>query len=80
MYALLAVAVVGWVAVWFWFSRSAIPPYIPGSTRDPSYAPPEVVRALLVFTAAVILPVSAIACGLVFWRRARVGSRPVRSG
>src|SRR6185369_10428061 len=56
LYGVLAVLVVGWAAAWFWFSRSAIPPYIPGATRDPSYAPPEVVRGLRVFTGAVILP------------------------
>jgi hypothetical protein len=76
MYAVLAVAVSAWVGTWYLFNRAAIPPYIPGATRDPSYAPPEVVRGLVIFTGAVILPISAIACGLAFWRRLR--QRPDR--
>jgi hypothetical protein len=72
MYAALAALVVGWAAAWFLFNLGRMPPYIPGATRDPTYAPPKAVAGLLVVATAVVLPVSAIACVLAFRRRARL--------
>jgi len=65
-HAVLAVFVLGYAAAWFVFQLDRMPPYIPGSSRDPTYAPPEAVRGLLLVAAALVLPVSAIACALAF--------------
>ena len=40
-YAALTTFVLGWSAAWFLVNRIAIPPYLPGATEDPAYAPPE---------------------------------------
>ena len=71
LYTVLAATVVAWAAIWFWFNLGRMPPYIPGSTMDPTYASPEAVKGLLVFASAVVLPVSAIACVLAFRGRRR---------
>ena len=71
MYAGLTTFVLAWAAAWFLFQLDRIPPYVPGATRDPTYAPPEAVAGLAVVAAALVLPVSAIACVLAFLRRAR---------
>jgi len=71
VYAGLTSFVLGWTALWFLINRLAMPPYLPGTTQDPSYAPPEAVAALVVVASALVLPVSAIACALAFRRRAR---------
>ena len=65
-YAVMAAFVLGYAAAWFLFNLEAIPPYLPGATQDPTYAPPEAVWGLTVVTSALILPGSAIACGLAF--------------
>ena len=65
-YAGLAIFVLGYAAAWFFFNLSAIPPYLPGATQDPTYAPPEAVKGLAVVAGALILPGSAIACLLAF--------------
>jgi hypothetical protein len=44
-----------------------MPPYIPGATMDPTFASPEAVKALAIFSAVLILPGSAIASALAFW-------------
>ena len=65
-YAGLAIFVLGYAAAWFFLNLNAIPPYLPGATHDPKYAPPEAVKGLAVVTGALILPGSAIACLLAF--------------
>ena len=64
----LATFVVGYAAAWFDFNLHRMPPYVPGATMDPAYASPEATAGLAAFTAAVILPGSALACALA-WRR-----------
>jgi len=65
-YAMLAIFVLGYAAVWFLFNLGRMPPYIPGSTADPTFAPPEAVRGLAMVTSALVLPGSALACMLAF--------------
>jgi biotin transporter BioY len=65
-YAVLATFVLGYAAAWFLFNLSRIPPYLPGATHDPTYAPPEAVAGLAVVAGALVLPGSAIACVLAF--------------
>jgi len=71
MYAGLASLVLGWSAVWFLINLNAMPPYIPGATHDPTYAPPEAVAGLALVATALVLPGSAIACWLAFRSRKR---------
>lgn len=71
MYAALTTFVVASTAVWFVINLNAMPPYIPGSTMDPTYAPPEAVRGLAVVAGALVLPGSALACVLAFRGRRR---------
>ena len=65
-YAVLAIFVLGYAAAWFLFNLGRMPPYIPGSTTDPTFAPPEAVKGLAVFTSALVLPGSAVACVLAY--------------
>ncbi|HEY5839191.1 MAG TPA: hypothetical protein VIT19_09155, partial [Pyrinomonadaceae bacterium] len=58
-YAALAIFVLGSAAAWFFFNLSRIPPYLPGATMDPTFAPPEAVAGLAVVTCALILPGSS---------------------
>jgi hypothetical protein len=37
---LLTAFVLAWTAVWSLINLNAIPPYLPGETHDPTYAPP----------------------------------------
>jgi hypothetical protein len=74
IYALLALFVLGYAAVWFLFNVGRMPPYIPGATRDPTFASPQAVSNLAIFTAALVLPGSALACLLAF----RVGRKLMR--
>ena len=69
LYTVLAILVLGWSAAWFFLNVSRMPPYIPGATQDPTYAPPEAVMGLAVVASALVLPVSAIACVLAFRSR-----------
>ena len=71
IYTALAALVLAWSAAWFLFNLSRMPPYVPGATRDPTYAPPEAVAGLAVVASALVLPVSAIACVLAFRSRGR---------
>lgn len=75
-YPMLMAFVLAWSAAWFLFHLSRIPPYIPGASEDPTYAPPKVVAGLAVVTTALVLPGSAIACVLAFRRRRRMLGRP----
>ncbi|HXQ70249.1 MAG TPA: hypothetical protein VN844_07160 [Pyrinomonadaceae bacterium] len=65
-YAVLLIFVLGYAAAWFLFNLGRMPPYIPGSTTDPTFAPHEAVRGLAVVTSALVLPGSALACVLAF--------------
>ena len=71
-FAVLAILVLGYAAAWFLFNLGRMPPYIPGASIDPTFAPPEVVRGLAVFTSAVVLPGSALASALAFRLRGRI--------
>ena len=71
-YALLAIFVLGYAAAWFLFNLGRMPPYIPGASTDPTFAPPEAVSGLAVFTSALVLPGSALACALAFRLRGRM--------
>jgi hypothetical protein len=73
--AVLATFVLGYAAAWFLFNLGRMPPYIPGATTDPTFAPPEAVTALAVFTSALVLPGSALACALAFRLRRRMPKR-----
>jgi len=75
IYTVLTTFVLAWTAAWFLFNLSRMPPYLPGATQDPTYAPPEAVAGLTVIASAVVLPGSAIACVLAFRSRARRLSR-----
>ena len=70
-YALLTTFVLGWSAAWFLFQLSRMPPYIPRSSEDPTFAPPKAVAGLAVVASALVLPGSAIACVLAFRGRRR---------
>ena len=72
IYAVLATFVVAYAVAWFFFNLGRMPPYIPGSTTDPTFAPPRAVAGLAVVTAALVLPGSALACVLAFRRRSRI--------
>ena len=65
-FAVLAIFVLAYTAVWFRLNLAAMPPYIPGATTDPTFAPPKAVRGLAVFTSALVLPGSVLACVLAF--------------
>ena len=71
-YTLLAIFVLGWSLAWFLFQLDRIPPYVPGATMDPTYAPPEAVSGLAVVASALVLPGSLIACALAFRIRERL--------
>jgi hypothetical protein len=70
-YAVLAILVLAWSAAWFLFQIDRMPPYIPGSSRDPAFAPPKAVAGLLLVASVLVLPGSAIACALAFRSRRR---------
>ena len=71
-YALLVSIVLGYAAAWFLFNVGRMPPYIPGSSIDPTFAPPRAVAGLAVVASALVLPGSALACALAFRRRRRM--------
>ncbi len=74
-YAVLAIFVLGYAAAWFLFNLGRMPPYIPGATTDPTFAPPQAVAGLAVVTSALVLPGSALACALAFRLRGRMTRR-----
>ena len=43
IYAVLATFVLGYAAAWFLFNLGRMPPYIPGASTDPTFAPPSAV-------------------------------------
>ena len=63
-YALLAIFVLAYAAAWFLFNLGRMPPYIPGASTDPTFAPPKAVAGLAVVAGALVLPGSALACVL----------------
>lgn len=71
LYTVLTTFVLAWAAAWFLFHLTRIPPYIPGASADPHYAPPNVVAGLAVVASALVLPGSAIACVIAFRSRRR---------
>ena len=73
VYPPLLVFALCWSAAWFLFQRNRMPPYIPGATQDPTFAPPEAAAGLAIVAGALVLPGSVIACILAF--RSRVGPR-----
>ena len=75
-YAVLAAFVLGYAAVWFLLNLGRMPPYIPGASTDPTFAPPRAVAGLAVVASALVLPGSALACALAFRRRGRMLRRP----
>jgi hypothetical protein len=75
-YVVLAAFVLGYAAAWFLFNLGRMPPYIPGASTDPTFAPPRAIAGLAVVASALVLPGSAIACLLAFRRRARMLGRP----
>lgn len=64
--------VTGYAVAWFLFNLGRMPPYIPGASRDPTFAPPRAVAGLGVVAAGLVLPGSALACALAFRRRSRM--------
>src|SRR5215510_9564897 len=55
-FAVLATFVLGYAAAWFLFNLGHMPPYIPGATTDPTFAPPQAVTWLAIVTSALVLP------------------------
>jgi hypothetical protein len=74
-FAVLATFVLAYTATWFFFNLGRMPPYIPGATTDPTFAPPKAVAGLAVVTSALVLPGSALACALAFRLRGWVPRR-----
>ncbi|HZI85360.1 MAG TPA: hypothetical protein VFD48_00895 [Pyrinomonadaceae bacterium] len=74
-FSVLAIFVLAYAAAWFLFNLGRMPPYIPGASIDPTFASPEAVAGLAVFTSALVLPGSALACALAFRVRGRMLSR-----
>jgi len=62
----LAIFVLGYAAAWFFFNLGRMPPYIPGASTDPTFAPPKAVAGLAVVASALVLPGSALACAVAF--------------
>ena len=62
----LALFVLGYAGLWFFFNLGRMPPYLPGATKDPTFAPPQAVTALAIVSSALVLPGSALACWLAF--------------
>jgi hypothetical protein len=62
----LATFVLGYAAAWFLFNLGRMPPYIPGASDDPTFAPPKAVAGLAVVASALVLPASTLACVLAF--------------
>jgi hypothetical protein len=71
-YAAFAAFVVLYAAAGFLYNVNRMPPYIPGAVMAPTVAIPQAVAGLAAFTAALVLPGSAVAFVLAFRRRARM--------
>lgn len=74
-YLLLMIFALIWAAAWFAFQLDRMPPYIPGSTEDPTFAPPQAVKGLAIVASVLVLPGSAIAGLLLYHLRKRSLSR-----
>ena len=72
IYVVLAIFLLVYASAWFFFNLGRMPPYIPGATRDPTFAPPRAVWGLAVVAGAIILPISALACIVAFRSRRRM--------
>ena len=79
IFAVLATFVLVYAAAWFLFNLGRMPPYIPGASTDPTFAPPKAVAGLAVVASALVLPGSALACALAFRRRRRMPNRTTSS-
>ena len=71
-YVILATFVFAYSAAWFLYNLGRMPPYIPGASTDPTFAPPRAVAGLAVVASALVLPGSVLACVLAFRRRGRM--------
>ena len=69
--AILPAVVLCYAGTWFLFNLGAMPPYIPGASTDPTFAPPRAVAGLAIVASVLVLPGSALACALAFRRRER---------
>jgi biotin transporter BioY len=78
IFPVLAVFVLGYVAAWYFFNLHRMPPYIPGALPDPTITTPEAARGLALFTSALVLPGSALACAFAYRRRGRMAGAPHR--
>ena len=58
-FAVLATFVLAYAAAWFLFNLGRMPPYIPGASTDPTFAPPRAVAGLAVVAGGLVLPGSA---------------------
>lgn len=65
-YLVLATFVLVYAAAWFFFNLGRMPPYIPGATIDPTFAPPKAVAGLAMVASLLVLPGSALASLLAF--------------
>lgn len=65
-YLVLATFVLVYAAAWFFFNLGRMPPYIPGATIDPTFAPPRAVAGLAMVASLLVLPGSALASLLAF--------------
>ena len=61
-----------YATVWFFFNLGRMPPYIPGATRDPTFAPPQAIMWLAVVASVLVLPGSALVCTLTYRFRRRL--------
>ena len=68
----LATFVLCYAAAWFFFNLGRMPPYIPGASTDPTFAPPRAVAGLAVVASGLVLPGSAFVCALAYRRRRRM--------
>lgn len=71
-YGIAALFAVAYAAAWFYWNVKRMPPYIPGATMDPTFASPQAVRGLAIFSSALILPGSALAFVLAYRRRRKL--------
>jgi biotin transporter BioY len=79
-YAVLATFVLGYAAAWFLFNLGRMPPYVPGASTDPTFAPPRAVAGLAIVASVLVLPGSVLACVLAFRSRRRALRRMSGAG
>ncbi len=75
-YATFALFMLAYAAGWFLFNLRRMPPYIPGATTDPTFAPPNAILWLAIVTGVLVLPGSLLAFVLAFRRKCRIRTRP----